>query len=321
MVRLVVRSALVLLGSALAGSLVVFGLLRLLSGDIATVILGNTATPESLATLREELGLDRPWFVQYVDWLAGLVRGDLGQSYAAQYDISAEIGSRLGVTLSLAIASIVLSSVLALIAGTYSAIHVRDLRGGMVDVVTQLGLAVPTFWAGLVLVGFFSIRMGWLPAGGYVSWTESPLEAIRSLLLPVIALSVPITAVFTRYVRSSMLDVLGEDFIRTAMAKGRTLRGAAVVHGIRNTSVALVTVGTLQLGGLIAGAVVVENVFTLPGLGSMLMAAINGREAIVVQSLAFVILLMILVLNFLMDVSYGLLDPRIRDAERRSVHG
>lgn len=320
MVRIVVRALMVLAGSALAGSLVVFGLLRLLGGDIANVILGNTATPEALTALRTELGLDRSWVVQYLDWLGGLLRGDLGQSYAAKYDIFAEIQSRLGLTLSLALASILVSSVLALALGTYSAIHVRDARGGVVDVITQLGLAVPTFWAGLMMVSFFAIRLGWLPAGGYVPWTQDPVGAARSLVLPVAALSIPITAVFTRYVRSAMLDVLNEEFIRTAMAKGRTLRGAAVVHGIRNASVSLVTVGTLQLGALIAGTVVVENVFTLPGLGSMLMSAINGREAIVVQSLAFVILLIILVLNFVMDISYGLLDPRIRDAERRGSH-
>lgn len=321
MIRIVLRSTLVLLGSAVAGSLVVFLLLRLLGGDIATVILGQTATPESLAALRAELGLDRSWAAQYLDWLRGLARGDLGHSYAARYDIFGEIRSRLGVTLSLAAGSMLVSAIFALAAGTYSAINVRRLRGGLVDVTTQLGIAVPTFWVGLLLILLFSIRLGWLPAGGYVPWTESPAGAVRTLVLPVTALSIPIAAIFTRYVRSAMLDVLNEDFIRTAMAKGRTLRGAAVVHGIRNASVPLVTVGTLQLGALFAGAVVVENVFTLPGLGRLLVSAIAGREAIVVQSTAFVILLMVLVMNYLMDLSYGLLDPRIRDAERRVAHG
>lgn len=319
MVRIVLRSTLVLLASAVAGSLVVFLLLRLLGGDIATVILGQTATPESLAALRAELGLTRPWPVQYLDWLAGLARGDLGQSYAARYDIFAEIRSRLGLTFSLAIASMLVSAVIALVAGTYSAINARRLRGGLVDVTTQLGIAVPTFWVGLLLIVLFSIRLGWLPAGGYVPWTESPPGAVRTLTLPVVALSIPVAAIFTRYVRSAMLDVLTEDFIRTAMAKGRTLRGAALVHGVRNAAVPLVTVGALQLGALFAGAVVVENVFTLPGLGSLLVTAINGREVTVVQSTAFVILLMILAMNFLLDLSYGLLDPRIRDADRAAV--
>lgn len=319
MPRVLLRSTLILLGSALGGSLVVFLLLRLLSGDVATVILGQTATPEALAELRAELGLDRPWPVQYLDWVGGLLRGDLGVSYAAQYDIFTEITGRLGLTFSLAVISLLLSSLIALAAGTYSALNVRRMRGGLVDVTAQLGIAMPTFWAGLLLIGFFSVRMGSFPAGGYVPWTQSVTGAARSLTLPVLSLSIPIAAMLTRYVRSAMLEVLNEDFIRTAMAKGRTLRGAALVHGVRNASVSLVTVSTLQLGALIVGAVVIENVFTLPGLGRMLVAAVAGREAIVVQSLVFVVLLMILAMNFLMDIAYGLIDPRIRDAAKRGV--
>lgn len=315
MVRVVIRATGTLFLSALVGSLIVFLLLRMLRGDIATVILGQTATPEALATLRTEFGLDRPWAVQYWDWMTGMLQGDLGLSYAARYDIFAEIRSRIGLTFTLAIASLVLSSLFALVAGTYSAINARRTRGGLVDIGAQLGIAVPTFWAGLLLISYFAVRRGWFPAGGYVPWSESAVGALRTLTLPVVALSIPIAAMLTRYVRSSMLDVLNEDYIRTAMAKGRTLRTAALVHGVRNASVPLVTVAILQLGALIAGAVVIENVFTLPGLGRMLMDAVGGREAIVVQSLVFVVLLMILLLNYLMDIAYGLLDPRIRDRQ------
>lgn len=316
MYRLVARSAGVLIASALAGSLVIFLLLRVLGGDTAAVILGKSATPDSLAALRAQLGLNRPWFVQYLDWLLGLVQGNLGQSFAAQYDIAAEIESRLEVTLSLVFSTIVVSAILALLIGSYSAMHLRNKRGGLVDVFTQIGIAVPVFWGGLLLITFLSIRTGWFPAGGYTAWLVSPGQAARSLVLPVTALSVPTTAVFARYVRSAMLDVLNQDFMRTARAKGRTLRGAILAHGVRNASVSLLTVGTLQVGSLLAGTVVIENVFALPGLGSLLMSAIEGREVIVVQSTVFVVMLTILVLNFLMDVSYGLLDPRIRDAER-----
>ncbi len=317
---LLLRSAVLLVASALAGSVVVFLLLRLLGGDVATIILGRVATPEQLAQLRAELGLDQSWVVQYVDWLGGLFSGDLGQSYAAGYDIFGEIRSGLGLTVTLALTSMVVSSVVALVAGSYAALHARKVRGGVVDAVTQLGMAVPSFWAGLVLVSVFSIRLGWLPAGGYVPWSEDPAQSIRSLVLPVAALSLSVAAVLTRYVKSAMLDVLGQPYIRTAMAKGRTLPGAVLVHGVRNASVSIVTVGVLMLGGLLAGTVVIENVFSLPGLGSLMVSAINGREALVVQSVAFVILLMTLVLNFLMDIAYGLLDPRIRDAERRGTH-
>ena len=305
----------------MTGSLVVFSLLRLLSGDIASIMLGTSARPESVAALRADLGLDQPWLVQYLEWLGGLARGDLGTSYGSQYDIAGEISARLGVTVTLAIVSMVVSGVCALVAGTYAAMYARNARGEMVNIFMQLGVALPTFWVGLLLIGFFSIELGWLPAGGYVPWSESALGAVKSLILPSVALAVPLAAVFTRYVRSAMLEVLSEDYIHTAMAKGRTLGGAVLTHGIRNASLSLVTVGTLQLGGLIAGAVVVENVFTLPGLGSLLISALNGREALVVQSVVFVILLIVLALNFAMDVSYGLLDPRIRAAETRGTYG
>lgn len=316
MLRIFLRSGLFLLASAFVGSLIVFCLLQLLGGDAATIILGQDATAESLAALRTELGLDKAWYLQYLDWLFGLFRGDLGTSYAAGFDIWDEIRRRFGLTFSLAFISLTLSCLLALVFGTYSALHAKELRGEVVDVGAQLGMAVPSFWAGLLLILFFAVKLGWLPSGGYVPWSEDPWRAAATLVLPVAALSVRITGQLTRFVRSAMIDVMSEDYIRTAMAKGRTRRAAAVLHGIRNASIPLVTVGVLQLGTLLAGAVVIENVFTLPGLGRMLVVAVGGREAVVVLSLAFVILVMILVLNFLMDIMYGLLDPRIRDKEK-----
>lgn len=316
MVRLVLRSAATLVGSALAGSLVVFLLLRMLGGDIASTILGDTAKPMAVRALRDELGLDRPWAVQYLDWLKGLTRGDLGTSYGSQYDVFSEIRAHLVVTLSLVVISMIIAAIVALAVGGYSAIHHDDIRGSTVNGAMQLGIALPTFWVGLLLISLFSIRLGWFPSGGYVSWSAGPSGTLRSLALPVIALTIPLASIFSRYVRSALLDVLAEDYIRTAMAKGRTLESAIVVHGIRNASVSLVTVGTLQLGSLLAGAVVIENVFGLPGLGTLIVSAIQGREALVVQSAVFVVLLIVLVMNFLMDISYALLDPRIRDAER-----
>lgn len=316
MLRFVVRSLVTLMVSALAGSMIVFLLMRLLGGDIATVILGKDATPQALAELRTQLGLDLPWPVQYWDWLTGLMTLDLGQSYAAGYDIGGEIAERLPLTLALVLSSMVLSSIAALAVGTHAAIRRRSWLGRSIDVVVQVGIAIPTFWLALVLIGTFSIKFRWVPASGFTPFSENPLEGVRGLILPVIALSIPMTAVFVRYVKTAMTEVLEEDFIRTAIAKGRTLEQAAVRHGVRNASISLVTVGTLQLGSLLVGAVVVENVFVLPGLGSLLTTAIGAREAIVVQSVVFVIVLTVLLLNFLMDISYGLIDPRIRDAGR-----
>lgn len=320
--RLILRKTAVLAISAFCGSVVVFVLLRLLGGDVATVVLGAGSTPEARTALRAELGLDRPPVEQYLAWMGGLVQGDLGRSYAAGYDIFDEISARLGLTASLAAAALILSWIVGLVLGTYSALHVDDKRGGVVDLIAQLGIAIPTFWAGLLLITFVAVQLGWLPTGGYVAWSESPTGAIRSLILPVLAISATALApVFTRYVRSSMLEVLDEDYIRTAMAKGRTRRQAAVIHGIRNASISLVTVATLQLGSIVMGVVVVEMVFTLPGLGRMMITAVESREVVVVQSLAFVTILFILTLHFLMDIAYGLLDPRVRDAEKAGSHG
>jgi peptide/nickel transport system permease protein len=301
--------------AALVGSLVVFGLMRLVGGDVALIILGKEARPEAVAELRVELGLDRPWFVQYLDWLGGVFTGDLGQSYAARFDIFDEIVRRFEPTALLAVGSMLLSVPLALALGTYSAIRVRTVRGGIVDVLSQIGIAIPAFWAGLILVVIFGIRLGWFPTSGFTSPFDDPVQAFRQLAMPTVALSLGMISVMTRYVRSAMLDVMNEDFIRTAMAKGRTRIGAARVHGVRNASVALVTIGALQLGALMAGAVIIENVFVIPGMGRLLVTSVLGREVIVVQSVTFVILLMILVLNFLLDLAYIAIDPRMRDAQ------
>jgi peptide/nickel transport system permease protein len=313
MLRHTLRSLFSVLFAALVGSMVIFGLVNMLGGDIVTVLLGKDAAPGDKAFMREELGLDHPLVVQYLNWLRGVVTGDLGTSYGMGYDISDEIVRRLQPTLMITIGALVVSVPLALVLGTYSAVNVRKARGGVVDVFSQIGVAIPTFWAGLLLVLVFGVRLGWLPTGGYVPFGDDPVECLRSIILPVLALSLGITAVFTRYVRSAMIDVMNEDYIRSAMARGRSLRGSALVHGVRNASIPLVTVAALQFGALLAGAVVVENVFVLPGIGRLIVTATLGREVIVVQSLALVIMVVILTLNFVVDIAYGFLDPRIRD--------
>lgn len=319
MIRYTLRSLSTLAFAAFVGSIVVFVLVNTLGGDVVTVMLGREAAPGDVAFMREELGLDRPLVVQYVDWLRGVVTGDLGTSYGMGYDIFDEIVRRMGPTLMLTIGGLLVSIPLSLALGTYSAINAKKVRGGVVDVFSQVGISIPAFWAGLLLVLVFAVRLGWLPTGGYVPFTEDPLGSIRSMVLPVLALSLGVTAVFTRYVRTAMIDVMNEDFIRSAMARGRTRRSAALIHGVRNASIPLVTVAALQFGFLIAGTVVLENVFVLPGTGRLIVTATLGREVIVVMSLALVIMLIILILNFLVDIAYGLLDPRIRDKDAASA--
>ena len=315
MTRVLMRAVASLLLAALMGSLVVFLLLHSIGGDVALIIAGENASPQAVVALREQLGLNDPLYVQYFSWLGGVVTGDLGTSYAARFDIYDEILRRLAPTLLLTFGALFLAVPMALFFGTYSAIHSKTVRAGFLDVLSQIGIAIPAFWAGLILVVIFGIRLGWFPTGGYISPTEDLWGSIQRLILPTIALSLGIASVLTRYVRSAMLDVMSEDFIRTAMAKGRTRGGAARVHGLRNASVSLVTVGTLQFGSLIAGAVVIENVFVIPGMGRLLVTSVLGREVVVVQSLILVIMMMILIMNFLMDIAYVLLDPRIRDSQ------
>lgn len=309
---------LILMVSSIVGSLVVFALLRLLGGNVAYILLGQEATQVQVDALRMELGLDRHWTIQYFEWLKGFFTGDLGSSFSGSYLIFDQIMTRMVPTLLLAFGSLVVSISLALLLGTFAALNANNAKGVAIDIASQVGTAIPAFWAGLLLVVVFSVGFGWFPAGGYVPIQDNFWGSLRSLFLPVVALSLGITSVTTRFVRSAMLDVLNEEYIRTAMAKGHTRRSAVFFHGIRNASIPVVTVGALQLGNLLAGTIVIESVFVIPGLGQLLLAAVNGREVIVVQSVVLVILLIILTMNFLLDVAYGLLDPRIRDKRRSS---
>ena len=317
MIRVFIRSFILIVISAFTGSVVIFVLIRSVGGDVATIMLGNRASPESLAILRETFGLNRSWVEQYASWIGGVVTGNLGEAYSKQYVISTEIIQRLEPTLILTFGSLLISIPIALVVGLYSAMNFKRWRGASVDGVAQIGLAIPQFFLALVLVLIFAVQLGWLPATGYVSVFTDPVEALRSMVLPITTLSLGITAVFTRFVRTSMIEQMNEDYMRTAKAKGRTVRSAAITHGLRNAAIPLVTTGALQIGALIAGSVVVENVFTLPGIGRLLLTSALTREAITVQSLSLVILLIILVMNLFMDVLYGILDPRIRHKEAR----
>ena len=317
MIRVFIRSFTLMVVSAFTGSVVIFVLLRSVGGDIATVMLGNRATQESLELLRETFGLNRSWLEHYASWIGGVFTGNLGEAYSKQYVISTEIIQRLEPTLILTFGSLLISIPIALVVGLYSAMNFKRWRGASVDGIAQIGLAIPQFFLALVLVLIFAVRLGWLPATGYVSIFTDPVEALRSMVLPITTLSLGITAVFTRFVRTSMIEQMNEDYMRTAKAKGRTVRSAAIIHGLRNAAIPLVTTGALQIGALIAGSVVVENVFTIPGIGRLLLTSAVTREAITVQSLSLVILIIILTMNLFMDVLYGILDPRIRHKEAR----
>lgn len=308
----VARRLVGLMASLIVASVLVFAVVNLLPGDVAVVMLGTSATPESLASLRNQLGLDQPGWVRYLQWVGGLVHLDFGTSVLSHSQVGPLIVQKLSVSGPLAVAAALLSVAIALPLGVLSGVRYRSFSGALISTLSLGGIAIPAFWAGLLLVTIFAIQLRLLPASGFVDWTESPLAAVRSLILPTIALGLVQGAVLTRYVRSAIIDVQREDFIRTARAKGLTRWQALRRHGFRNAAIPVVTVIGLQISSLLVGAIVIENVFVLPGLGRLLFQSVGNRDLIVVEDLVLLVTAIVLVVNFLVDLTYRLLDPRIR---------
>lgn len=311
LLRLLERTAVFALSLAVS-SVLVFGFMVLLPGDPARASLGITATEENVQALREAYGLNRPIVTQYVSWVLGLVRLDLGVSYISKAPIGPQLLDRLQVSLILVLASTLVAIVVAVPAGTVMAVRHRKPSGVALAALSQIGVAVPAFLAGILLITVFAVHLGWLPAGGWTPPAQDPAMFLRQLVLPALSLGIVQAAVLTRYVRSAVLDVLREDYLRTARAKGLTPARALVRHGLRNAAIPVVTVLGLQLATLLIGAVVVERVFVIPGLGTLLLDAVGTRDLLVVQDVVMVLVIAVLVLNFLVDVLYLVIDPRLR---------
>ncbi len=312
MIHFLIKRFLILLGTLLLVSAIIFTLIRVIPGDPAQLILGIQATPETLAQLRHNLGLDLPWMVQYWNWISAAIQGDFGKSITYDVSIRSLIFSRLQVTFPLAFLAILLAVSLAFPSGIFAALR-RDRLGDYgVMVVSQIGLIVPAFWAGILLILLFAVHLQWLPAGGFIAWSQSPLGFLKSLLLPALSLGLIRAAVLTRLTRSGMLEALGEDYVRTARAKGLTENCVVYKHVFRNVLIPVVTILGLQIGELLAGAIVIENVFHLPGLGRLIFLAIGQRDLPVVQALGLLMAFFIVVVNFIVDLMYGIIDPRIR---------
>jgi peptide/nickel transport system permease protein len=294
-------------------SVLVFTVIRVLPGDPALLIMGTEGSPEVAARLREAMGLDRPIPVQYVEWLGRAIRGDLGTSIQYDLPVGRLIASRLPVTLPLTLLAALFMVAAALPLGLYAATHHRRAGDYLAVIVSQLGLAVPGFWLGLLLILLFSVHLGWVRSGGFDGWSSGLAAALRSLLLPAVALGFFQAAVLVRATRSAVLDVLGEDYVRTARAKGVRERLVIVKHALRNAMIPIVTVAGIQLGQLMAGAIILESVFALPGLGRLALGAITARDLPVVQGVTLFVASAIVLINFAVDVLYGVLDPRIRD--------
>ncbi|MBI2493221.1 MAG: ABC transporter permease [Candidatus Rokubacteria bacterium] len=310
--RYVVRRAAAFVATLFVVSVLVFVVIRVLPGDPALLILGTEGSPEAISRLRAAMGLDRPIPVQYAAWLGGALRGDLGVSIQYDVPVGGLILSRLPVTLPLAGMAAGLMALVALPLGVYAATRHRRAGDYATMIVSQLGLAVPSFWSGLLLILLFSVRLGWVQAGGFAGWSAGPWPGVRSLLLPAVALGFFQAAVLARATRSAVLDVLREDYVRTARAKGAGERSVIGRHALRNALIPVVTVGGIQLGQLVAGSIVLESVFALPGLGRLALGAITARDLPVVQGVTLFVASSIVLINFVVDLLYCALDPRIR---------
>ncbi|MFD7292132.1 ABC transporter permease [Streptomyces sp. NPDC059897] len=310
-VRLVQRIA-ILLASLFVSSVVVFAFMAVLPGDPARVALGTGASDSAVAQLRAQFGLDRPLVDQYLGWLHDLVTFDLGNSYISQTPIGPQLADRLLVTLWLVGTGMVIAILVAVPLGTLMAVRHRKPSGLVLSALSQVGVAVPAFLAGILMITVFAVGLGWLPANGWTPPADDPVLFLKQLLMPALSLGLVQAAVLTRYVRSSVLDVLREDYLRTARAKGLRPMKALARHGLRNASVPVVTVLALQLATLLVGAVVIERVFVIPGLGSLLLDSVAGRDLIVVQDVVMIVAAAVLLVNFLVDLAYLVIDPRLR---------
>lgn len=292
-------------------SLIIFVVLEIMPGDPAAFMLGVNARPDTIAALRAEMGLDQSLFQRYFAWVAGMLRGDFGTSWSYKTPVADLIADRIWVSLPLAVYALILSTAIAFPAGIYAA----SRRGGAGDITimgaTQLGVAIPNFWFAMILVLIFAINLRWFSAGGFPGW-DNPLQALKSLTLPAIALALPQAAILARVMRSSLLDMLGEDFIRTARAKGLTRRQALWKHAVRNALIPVLTILGLQFSFLLAGGIIIEQVFFLPGLGRLIFQAISARDLIVVESVVMLLVFLVIVVNFAVDVAYAAVDPRLR---------
>jgi len=307
-----VRRFLTALVSIVLASLVVFSALLAVPGDPAEVILGMNASPEARAALRSQLGLDVPPARRYVQWLGGVVRGDFGQSINYSTDVGRLIRDRLKVSVPLTVGAALVACLLALPLGIIAALRRGTFWDPLLTSLSQLGAAIPSFWLGLIFILYFAVELRWLPAGGFTAFGDDPMRWARSLALPVLALGLGQAAVMTRMTRAAMLDVLNQDFVRTARAKGVAERGVVLKHALRNAMVTIITILGLSLSNVFIGSIVIEQVFALPGLGRLALTAIGTRDFPLLQGEILVYASTIVGLGFLVDVSYGLLDPRIR---------
>jgi len=312
MLAYLVRKTVLLAASLFMASLVVFALIEVIPGDPAAYMLGINARADTLLALRTELGLDATAPSRYWQWISGMMTGDFGISYTYRVPVLDIVLERLAVSVPLALYALALAVALAFPAAIMAA-HRRGSRGDRaLLVVTQIGIAVPNFWLAILLVYVFSLMMGWFSAGGFDGWNEGVGKGMKALTLPAIALALPQAAILARIMRESLIETLREDYIRTARAKGLTRFEALLRHGFRNAIIPVLTIMGMQFSFLLAGAIIIENVFFLPGLGRLVFQAIAQRDLILVESVVFLLTVAVMIVTFVVDIAYAIVDPRIR---------
>ncbi|WP_417414760.1 ABC transporter permease [Hoeflea sp.] len=302
--------------SLIAASLVIFLVMEVVPGDPASFMMGLNADPQAVAALRTQLGLDEPLPLRYLGWVAGLLQGDFGISYTYRVPVSELIAERVVISLPLTLYALAISTLIAFPAGILAAARRNSAADLSVMGATQLGVAIPNFWFAMILVLVFAVNLRWFSAGGFPGWDAGFWVAMQALTLPAIALALPQASILARVMRSSLIDTLDEDFMRTARAKGLSRGQALRRHALRNALIPVLTIIGLQFSFLLAGGIIIENVFYLPGLGRLAFQAITQRDLIVVRSVVILLVFAVIVVTFLVDLAYALADPRLR--RRRS---
>lgn len=312
MIQFAVRRLLAALPTLFVVTVLVFGMVQLLPGDPARLLLGEEATPQAVTELRHSLGLDRPVPEQYVRWLMNIGRLDFGSSVKDNSSVLGLIADKLPTTIELALFAMLIAALIALPAGMISALKRDSWTDQALTLLALSGISLPNFFLGILLIYLFSIRLAWIPASGYVPFSQNPAKNLLLLLLPAVTLGVHSAAVLARYLRSSMLETLSQDYVRTAHAKGITWQQVVLKHGLRNALVPVITAFGLQLGGLLGGAVITEQIFSVPGFGRLLVDAVFTRDLPVIQGVVLVSAVAVFLVSFLVDLAYAAVDPRIR---------
>jgi len=298
--------------SLLVASIAIFVMIELVPGDPAAFMLGLNAAPDTVAALRAELGLDGSPAERYLRWVGGMIVGDFGTSYTYQVPVAELVAARLFVSLPLAIMALLLSTIIAIPIGLFAASRHGKPADWSTMGITQIFIAVPNFWFAMILVMIFAIQLRWFSAGGFPGWDLGLLESLKALTLPAISLALPQASILTRVMRSAVLETLTQDYIRTARAKGLSRRQTLFNHALRNALIPVLTIIGLQFSFLIAGAIIIENVFFLPGLGRLVFQGITQRDLIVVESVVMLLVFAVILVTFLVDIAYALVDPRLR---------